>query len=430
MTEVASRAAGPPDAAATDLARAGALLDLDRNEQAAAVAGRILAADPANIAAMLILAQAMMKLGRTDDAASLAEQALSVEPDNADGLTVAVWAYLTQNRYDEALAAAELLIQLEEGSRARFVYAAALQGAGRLDEAREAVMELLRLEPDDVDLRLMLAKIELTAGRTEAATAAVGGALALQPDHLEAQELLALTHQRAPARREAAVSLARSLAQHPDDTAIPVVLEALLSRLLLIPSVIAMVTCAAVLATATIGSGLFGAHLPSNAPPVAGTLLQALLVAGGIAAVVVWASRIPAEHRGVLVSALRMRADASGFVLLTGWFLGTAAVFAVVGVVLSAWLGDPVGPLALTGTLYAAVAATMLAGLMSLSIEHPALASVVLVLAIALSAVGIVLILATIAIGVVLAVVYIVVYVITPKGWLPDLFPPDQATTN
>lgn len=426
MTEGSQRSVRPPDAAAIALARAGALLDLDRDEQAAATAGTVLAADPGNTAAALIVAQAMLKLGRIDDAAVLAERALSVEPDNLDALTVAVWACQTQGRHDDAMSLAQRLMQLDEGSGPIGVYAAALLGARRLDEARTAAAQLLRLEPDDVDSPLLMAKIEMTAARPEAAALALRDALAIQPDHLEAQELLALTQRHAPARTEATVGVARSLAQHPDDTAIPVVLEALLSRLLLTPAVIALLTCAAALGTATIGSGLFGVHLPSNASPAACTVLQALVVAGGLIAVAVWASRIPPEQRGVLTSALRMQADAGGFVLLTGWFLITAAVFAVVGVVLTTWLGDPVGPVALTGALYAAAAATILAALMTFAIRHPAAGSVLLVVATALAAVGIGLIVAMIAVGFVFAVIYIVVYAILPKGWLPDLFPPDR----
>jgi tetratricopeptide (TPR) repeat protein len=179
---------GEPDearAGAGLVARAQALLDLNRAAEAAAMLGRAAADDPDDPIVHALLAQALLTV---DPAAAVraAERAVALAP---------AWAW-------PARVGAIALLEADDPRR-----------------AREWAVTAVTLDPADPAGHTCLGRVALANGDPAAAIAATDHALGLDPAFLDAWSVRGLTLLRMQRNEEAAGAFRRVLAEHPDDPA-------------------------------------------------------------------------------------------------------------------------------------------------------------------------------------------------------------------
>jgi tetratricopeptide (TPR) repeat protein len=132
----------------------------ERNELGTAIALYQRAAAASDSAEQLIrLGQALAEVGADERAAGAFRRALAREPDNPDALFGLGKAYLALGQTDKAIQRLEELVSLGDGSDpARYAaLGAALDIAGRHQQAIEVYQVGLDETPDDLDLKTNLA---------------------------------------------------------------------------------------------------------------------------------------------------------------------------------------------------------------------------------------------------------------------------------
>lgn len=110
--------------------------------------------------AVATLANALMETGRWDDASILLRDHLIHQPSNDLWLAL-VRCYLHWHRYQDAIDAARHVLADNPGlAVAHFWLARALQGAGRHEEAEQALREIHRLAPHRAEARAVVAELQ------------------------------------------------------------------------------------------------------------------------------------------------------------------------------------------------------------------------------------------------------------------------------
>jgi len=186
-----------------------------KDRRAAEAAARRTGALSPALAQLLHAALAHHQAGRLAEAEALYGEALRADPGNADALYLS--GLIAHQRGDSARAAALISEALKHGDAPNYRYnlALALDGAGRLDEARTAYERALELEPDRAAAHGGLAAVLLRLGDTERAGTHFRRAAALAPEAADAHNNLAnfLVHQGA--RAEAIEHYRRAIALDP-----------------------------------------------------------------------------------------------------------------------------------------------------------------------------------------------------------------------
>lgn len=176
------------DEAGTALRRAEALLDLDRWDEAAAAASRVLAAHPDDPAALCVLARAHLCAERLPEAYRAAVRAVAVQPTGVQGHLLVSLAASGGGDHRTALAAADEAVRLDpEVAISHLTRARALLGLRWLREAAEAARQGVRLAPQDPGSHNTLGAALQGAGDRKGARAAYEQALRVDPSY-------ALTH--------------------------------------------------------------------------------------------------------------------------------------------------------------------------------------------------------------------------------------------
>ena len=167
-----------------ELARADAMLDMKRYDQACGVLARLVAAEPENARAWCLLARAHLGAGRHQQAVDAANRAVSLDPADEWPHRLASNALLHTDNYPEALRAGMEARRLAPGHwQAHICVAQAALGARRLDIASAAAQQARSLAPNEPDVHFLSGKVSLAAGDLESARIHQERALALDPGH-------------------------------------------------------------------------------------------------------------------------------------------------------------------------------------------------------------------------------------------------------
>src|SRR5579875_2372469 len=167
-----------------ELARADAMLDMKRYDQACGVLARLVAAEPENARAWCLLARAHLGAGRHQQAVDAANRAVSLDPSDEWPHRLASNALLHTDNYPEALRAGMEARRLAPGHwQAHICVAQAALGARRLDIATAAAQQARSLAPNEPDVHFLSGKVSLAAGDLDSARAHQERALALDPAH-------------------------------------------------------------------------------------------------------------------------------------------------------------------------------------------------------------------------------------------------------
>lgn len=199
------------------LSRAQALIELSRDEDAAGLLTRLVAAEPGNGRAWTLLAQCHLSAGRHDAAVRAATEAVRLLPDSDWALRVLALAQAGAGRHAEALRAAEEALRLEPMSwRCHTCLAQVLtkssSGLARAEhEARKAI-ELAPLEPET---HFTLGLVGLSHQDNGVAEAAFRRVLELDPQHSAARNNLGVVALRQRRTSQAVGHFRGALASSP-----------------------------------------------------------------------------------------------------------------------------------------------------------------------------------------------------------------------
>lgn len=174
---------------------ARALIGLNRNEEAAALAERAIMADPTNEWAHRIRSEAL-----------LAESSDAEEPRKAELLRAAL------------VSAREAVRLLPRSPGARRWLAQVLMAVGDYPHAASAAAEALNLDPNSVDAWLLDGRVALIYGRNEQAERSARRALEIEPNNVAAWNNLGVAIHRQGRWREATAAYLRSARLDPLDT--------------------------------------------------------------------------------------------------------------------------------------------------------------------------------------------------------------------
>ena len=195
-----------PGSEAEALARAHALSDLGRHQEALDVATRALAAYTDSSPLLVAAGRATIAVGGRGSRRAgleLLRRALAVDPDDVDALSVLGVALMhTVSHGDEGERLLDRAVELApDDPGAAYSRALALEHRSivRYDKAHAAVLRALELAPHDPEVRLLKAKVDLGrvgwvngSGRAEVADD-LRAILADDPENAEAAYLLART---------------------------------------------------------------------------------------------------------------------------------------------------------------------------------------------------------------------------------------------
>jgi tetratricopeptide (TPR) repeat protein len=173
------------------VARASALVELKRYEQAAALVATRLAEDPADAAAWRMLAFCRLRLGDPAGACQAVDDALRHDPTNEWAWRLRAIGLLRLEWRQEAVGAAAEAVRLDpDGWLAHHTYVAVLSAApGRGAEAYAAAVHATTLAPAEPDAHHLVGVIATTAYPTMGwpiAEQAYRTALRLDPQHADA----------------------------------------------------------------------------------------------------------------------------------------------------------------------------------------------------------------------------------------------------
>ncbi len=302
-----------------ELARAGAMLDLKRYDQAASLLARLVAAEPDSGRTWCLLARAHLGTGQYKEAATAANRAVALAPSDEWPHRLASNALMHAENYPEALRAANEACRLAPDRwQTHVCVAQAALAARMLDVAVQATMTARAIAPNEPDVHFLSGKVSLARGDLAAAREHQERTLALDPAHSGAMNELGRIKLRAQDAMGAIRHFIRAARSAPGEKVyshnVDVVILRTLTRMLYLISLIAVVFIF-VPAAADLARFSFATTLP-----VAGCLLAALCA---------WlVLRMPAEARRLLWRALHRRRVAAAVAVAIG---GIAAAFTTLG---------------------------------------------------------------------------------------------------
>jgi tetratricopeptide (TPR) repeat protein len=302
-----------------ELARANAMLDLKRYDNAASLLARLVAAEPDSSRTWCLLARAHLGTGQYQEAAAAANRAVALAPSDEWPHRLASNALMHAENYPEALRAANEARRLAPDRwQTHICVAQAALAARMLDIAAQATATARGIAPNEPDVHFLSGKVSLARGDLAAAREHQEHTLALDPAHSGAMNELGRIKLRAQDAMGAIRHFIRAARSAPGESVyshnVNVVILRTLTRMLYLVSLVAVVFIF-VPAAADLARLSFAATLP-----VAACLLAALC-----ALLVV---RMPPEARRLLWRALHRRRVAAAVAVALG---GIAVAFTVVG---------------------------------------------------------------------------------------------------
>lgn len=347
------------DARALDGAEA--LLALGRHEDALRDAGAVLARDPASADARRIVGEALLELERWDDLAEVAREAVASFPEDAWAWRLQALVQTERRARDDALeAAARLRILAPDSVSTTYAYAQVLRSFGLAEQALPVVEAALLVHPDVVDLHLARAQCLWKIGRSRDAREAVRTALRIDPDDEDARLLLEVFGDPRRRSTDALIDVARRTARRPGDGGNEVLFELASSRVLSFPSLIALGLCVLALAICPPTGGLFGWRIDTGGDRLIGATAQAVLWIASAIIIGVWLRRVRFDLGELFSAVVSSRIGDGPLSTFASAGIAGALLLNLIGVVLYATVGDPVGPLVLVLALSSAYAAAVL----------------------------------------------------------------------
>ncbi|MGH2851233.1 MAG: tetratricopeptide repeat protein [Solirubrobacteraceae bacterium] len=183
----------PADPRVLQVERATVLCDLHRFEEALAVLGDVLAADPDDPRAWCVCARAELGRGNREAALNAAKHAIALTPDAEWPHRLASIALSGLGKVDDAVWHAREAVRVDPHEwRALTNLAGRLaERAGDHDEAGDAAARALELAPHEVQTHMVAGAVARARGRRSEAEAAFRNALAIDPQHGPAHNELA-----------------------------------------------------------------------------------------------------------------------------------------------------------------------------------------------------------------------------------------------
>jgi tetratricopeptide (TPR) repeat protein len=229
-----------------ELARASAMLDVKRYDEASGLLARIVAAEPENSRAWCLMARAHLGADRYHEAVEVANRAVALDPADEWPHRLASNALVHLGNYSDALRAAYEACRLAPGYwQTHVCVAQAALAAHRLDAATDAAARARALAPDEPDVHFLSGKVSLARGKLADAREYQERALALHPGHSGAMNELGrirLRRHDAPGAIRHFISAARAT---PDERVysrnIDVVILRTVSRTIYVFTLIALI---------------------------------------------------------------------------------------------------------------------------------------------------------------------------------------------
>jgi tetratricopeptide (TPR) repeat protein len=167
-----------------ELARASAMLDVRRYDEATSLLAQLVAAEPESSRAWCLMSRAHLGTARYTDALDAANRAVVLDPGDEWPHRLASNALVHTGRYSEALRAAEQACRLAPHFWQTHVCVAQAALAGyRLDVANAAAGRARALAPNEPDVHFLSGKVSLAGGALASAKEHQERALALDPTH-------------------------------------------------------------------------------------------------------------------------------------------------------------------------------------------------------------------------------------------------------
>ena len=167
-----------------ELARASAMLDVRRFDEASELLARVVSAEPESSRAWCLMARAHLGADRYDEAISAAYRAVALDPADEWPHRLASNALVHLGKYPDALRAAYEACRLAPGYwQTHVCVAQAALAAQRLDVAAEAAGRARGLAPNEPDVHFLSGKVSLARGDLTGAREHQERALALDPVH-------------------------------------------------------------------------------------------------------------------------------------------------------------------------------------------------------------------------------------------------------
>ena len=169
---------------AQELARASAMLDVRRFDEASQLLARVVSAEPESSRAWCLMARAHLGADRYIEAVTAAHRAVALDPADEWPHRLASNALVHLSRYQDALRAAYEACRLAPGYwQTHVCVAQAALAAQRLDVATEAAARARGLAPNEPDVHFLSGKVSLARSDLAGARAHQERALALDPGH-------------------------------------------------------------------------------------------------------------------------------------------------------------------------------------------------------------------------------------------------------
>ena len=167
-----------------ELARAAAMLDIRRFDEAAELLARVVSAEPESSRAWCLMARAHLGVDRHTEAVSAARRAAALDPADEWPHRLASNALVHLGTYPDALRAAYEACRLAPGYwQTHVCVAQAALAAQRLDVATEAAARARGLAPNEPDVHFLSGKVSLAGSDLAGAREHQERALALDPGH-------------------------------------------------------------------------------------------------------------------------------------------------------------------------------------------------------------------------------------------------------
>ena len=167
-----------------ELARASAMLDVRRFDEALALLARVVSAEPESSRAWCLMARAHLGAERYTEAISAANRAVSLDPADEWPHRLASNALVHLGNFPDALRAADEARRLAPGYWQTHVCVAQAALAGqRPGVAAEAASRARALAPNEPDVHFLSGKVSLARGQLAEAREHQEQALALDPAH-------------------------------------------------------------------------------------------------------------------------------------------------------------------------------------------------------------------------------------------------------